>query len=228
MKHTQRLICAAIFLFTLTTFSRADIVQIGPNSYLAGVSTNEFQYFAAPEVAGRQRQTNWCWAACVQMVLNYHGLYVTQEQVVQRIFGQQINQGADETQILAALSGWAPDVRGRFSAIIASPYVWDQALITDLAYKWPLIAALRNEDGQSGHAYVLTALQFHKEAYISGYNRVYARGRWYIVPIYAQRPVFDYVVLRDPWPDNESRQVWTWDKFRSRLMNLNRVYTVRL
>src|SRR5262245_47098196 len=115
MRHILRLICATILLFSLTAGSRADILQIGPNSYIAGIQTREFQYFAAPEVAGRQRQQNWCWAACVQMVLNYHGLYVTQEQVVQRIFGQQADSPADENRILTALSGWAPDIRGRFS-----------------------------------------------------------------------------------------------------------------
>ncbi|HMG72801.1 MAG TPA: papain-like cysteine protease family protein [Pyrinomonadaceae bacterium] len=228
MRCMQRLICASILLFVFTPASLADIVQVAPNSYIAGVNTVEFQYFVAPEWAGRQRQQNWCWAACVQMVLNYHGLYVTQEQVVQRVFGQQIDQAADEAGILTALTGWLPDNRGRFSAITASPYVWDEALVNDLAYKWPLIAGLRNEDGLSGHAYVLTALQFHKETYVSGYNRVLVGGRWYNVPTYAQRLVFDYVVLRDPWPTNESKQVWTWAKFRSQLMNLNRVFVVRL
>jgi hypothetical protein len=220
MKHLRRLIGTTIFLLILASSSLADIQQIGPNSYIAGIRTDEFRYSTAPEVVGRQRQANWCWAACVQMVLNYHGLYVTQEQVVQRVFGQQVDQGANEAQVLAALSGWAPDIRGRFSAITASPYVWDMALINDLAYKWPLIAMLRNDDGRSGHAYVLTALQFHNETYVTGY--LYGR------PIYAQRPVFDYVVLRDPWPNSESKQVWTWAKFRSHLDYLNRVYVRRL
>jgi ABC-type bacteriocin/lantibiotic exporter with double-glycine peptidase domain len=228
MKRIRKPIYVIGLLLVLATFSRADIVPVAPNSYIAGVRTNEFQFFVAPERAGRQRQQNWCWAACVQMVLNYHGLYVTQEQVVQRVFGAQVDQGANEAQILQALSGWAPDMRGRFSAITASPYVWDQALINDLAYKWPLIAAIQNDDGQSGHAYVLTALQFHYESYVSGYNRTLVLGRWYNQAVYAQRPVFDFVVLRDPWPGNESKQIWTWDKFRSHLMNLNRVFVIRL
>lgn len=220
MKHIRPLIHATILLLVLTSSARADLQQIGPNSFVAGVRTDEFRYFTAPEVVGRQRQQNWCWAACVQMVLNYHGLFVTQEQVVQQVFGTLVDRPATETDILRALSGWAPDARGRFSAITASPYVWDEAIISDLAYKWPLIAAVKNEDGQSGHAYVLTALQFHNEPYVTGY--------WYGRPVYGQRPVFDYVILRDPWPNSESRQVWTWAKFRSRVMNLNRVFTVRL
>jgi hypothetical protein len=32
-----------------------------------------------PATDGRQRRENWCWAACSQMVMNYHGLEQTQE-----------------------------------------------------------------------------------------------------------------------------------------------------
>lgn len=227
MKHTLRLAWLISLLLVLAPVLRADVWQIGPNSFVAGVPTDEFVYFAAPEVVGRQRQENWCWAACVQMVLNFHGLYVSQEQVVQRVYGQQVNRPANNAQILTALSGWAPDNRRRFSAITASPYVWDEAVIDDLAYKWPLIVGLENKDGASGHAYVLTAVQFHNETYIRGYQR-YWRGRWYSVPVYGQRPVLDYVFLRDPWPENASRQTLPYSEFKSNLMFCNRVHVIRL
>jgi hypothetical protein len=217
MKHVRLLIHTTIVLLVLASVSRADIQRIGPNAFVAGIRTDVFTYVVAPEVTGRQRQQNWCWAACVQMVLNYHGLCVTQEQVVQRVFGRLVDSPATESEILMALSGWAPNTCGRFSAITAIPYVGDQDLLNDLKHNLPLIACLKNDDGRSGHAYVVTAVQFHYEPY--GYS--------YFGP-YGRRPVFDYVILRDPWPQNESRQELPWAKFESRLMNLNRVFTFRL
>jgi hypothetical protein len=208
MKATIKLILVAVLLVVPTNTPRADIQQLGPNYFVAGVPTSQFEYFAAPEVAGRQHQANWCWAACVQMVLNYHGLYVRQEQVVQKIFGRQVDAPGTPQQILAALSGWAPDVRGRFSAIRASPYVFQGSdIVQDLAYRWPLIVGVRNPDG-SGHAYVLTAVYYSVDAY--------------------NRPMFDKVVLRDPWPSNRSKQEWLWRDFQSRVSFAARVYVTRL
>ena len=50
---------------------RADVQRLGPNLFAAGVPSDQFEFFAAASQAGRQRQSNWCWAASVQMVLNY-------------------------------------------------------------------------------------------------------------------------------------------------------------
>lgn len=186
----------------------ADLEQISPGEYMAGVSAEEFEFYAATEVNGRQRQSNWCWAACVQMVLNFHGLFVTQEEVVQRIFGDRVNQPGQPRQILAALSGWAPDARGRYSEIFASPYVLrGSQIVQDLAYKWPLIVGLANPEG-GGHALVLTAVIYRVDV--------------------MNEPIFEGVVLRDPWPDNESRQTMAWEEFRRRLTFIARVSVRRL
>lgn len=125
--------------------------------YVAGIPTDEFEYFAAPQNAGRQRGFQWCWAACVQMVLNFHGLYVQQEEVVQRVFGASYDSAANLQQILYALRGWGPDTRGRFSQIYAIPYVQNNTqLVTDLANKWPLVVGFAGRP--IGHACVLTAV----------------------------------------------------------------------
>ena len=94
-------------LILLMGIGYADVDEVAPGYFVAGVQSSEFQFAAAPDVGGRQRQSNWCWAACGQMVLNNHGLRVTQEQVVQRIFGESVNAPGQPAQILAALSGWA-------------------------------------------------------------------------------------------------------------------------
>lgn len=205
MKHFVS-ICILI-LSLLPSYAIADPHQIGPNYFVAGIPSDEFSFFAAPQQQGRQRQKNWCWAATTQMVLNYHGLYVTQEQIVERIFGNLIDRPGTLNQILQALSGWALDVRGRFSEIVASPYIFQGSdLVNDLADGRPLIVGLR-QPGQIGHAYVLTAVFYS----VGQYNQ----------------PFFYKVVLRDPWPGNPSRVEMPWSEFQSRLMFVARVYVNR-
>jgi ABC-type bacteriocin/lantibiotic exporter with double-glycine peptidase domain len=185
----------------------AEVQKIGPNLYVAGVPSEQFEYYAAPSQAGRQRQTNWCWAATVQMVLNYHGLYVKQEEIVQRIYGAQIDRPASPAQILAALSGWAPDTRGRYSSIQASPYTISASqIVQDLSNRWPLIVGLKTAKG-GGHAVVLTAIYYSIDQ--------------------RNNPVFQRVVIRDPWPGHPSRQELTWTEFQNRLTFMSHVYVQR-
>jgi len=226
MNHTRRLAGVISLLLVLSPALRAHVWQTGPNSFVAGIPTDRFVYIVAPEMQGRQRQENWCWAACVQMVLNFHGLPVSQEEVVERIFGRHVNQPANNSQILIALSGWAPDFRGRPALITATTYVWDEAVIDDLAHEWPLIVGIENKDG-SGHAYVLTAIEFHNERYVRGYQRSFWRGVWENVPVYAVRPVIDNLILRDPWPRSESKTTMPWAEFNSAVMFTDRVRVAR-
>lgn len=189
----------------------ADTMPLGDTGYyVSGVPSEQFVHFAAPEGAGRQRMQNWCWAACIQMVLNYHGLYVDQKDIVSRVFGQTVDRPANAEQILAALTGWAPDTRGRQSAIYADPYHVDAAtVINDLDKRWPLIVGLAGPRGQAtGHAYVLTAVYFSQGP----------QGQ----------PIIHRVVLRDPYPGYESRLEMDINEFQQRLQFATRVYVERL
>jgi hypothetical protein len=133
--------------------------RIGANFFPVGVPSTDFEYYAAPQFQGRQRQLMWCWAACIQMVLNYHGLFVTQEQIVQRVFGHQVDSPAYLNQMLYALSGWAPDTRGRFSTIHASLLgVTLAQIFADLSNNWPLTVGFRGLPIR--HACVLTAVTY--------------------------------------------------------------------
>lgn len=198
------------------TFSNGQsCIQIQPNFFSCGVPTYEFDYMRAISVnGGSQVQSNWCWAACIQMVLNYHGLYVSQMDVVTKIYGSPyVNQPANEEQILTALSGWAPDVRGRFSQINAyGGYTSLEEIINGLSAKWPLIVGMSNPDGGVGHAYVLTAINYSYEYDYYG-NIIGA------VP--------DIVVLRDPWPGNQSRQEFTWSEFQERCFMAVKIWVTR-
>lgn len=206
----RALLLSALFLI-LPSMAWADTMPVGDTGYfVAGVPTDEFVHFAAPEGAGRQKMENWCWAACIQMVLNYHGLYVDQKDVVSRVFGGAVDRPANGDQIMQALSGWAPDSRGRRSKIYADNYHLDPVtVINDLDRKWPLIVGLAGARGAAtGHAYVMTAAYFSK-----GPNGV---------------PIIHRVVLRDPFPGYPSRIEVDAGEFGQRLQFATRVYVERL
>ncbi|WP_306639957.1 C39 family peptidase [Sanyastnella coralliicola] len=185
--------------------SAQSIQQTGPNYFIAGVPTVEFEFMAAESVYGNQRQANWCWAACSQMVLNYHGLYVTQEQIVHHIYGDLVDRPANANQIRRALSGWAPNIRGGYSTIHCSSVVNHVNEITQaLAYKWPLIVGLRNPNGGVGHAYVLTAIE-------------YSVDQW-------NNTIPHYVILRDPMPGTDGKIRVPWNVFENRVMMMFKVW----
>ena len=194
---------AALLLASLSVV-RADLNCLYPGygvaqaqanliSFHIGIPTNELEYYAAPLTNGRQRHPNWCWAACTQMVLNYLGLHATQEEVVQRIYGAQVDAPATFQQMVAALSGWGRNNRGGVSVVTASSYVPTTAdIVSDLCQRHPLIVSMK-ASANKNHAMVLTAV-----TYRAGLGGL---------------PHIDRVVLRDPWPSNQSRVEMTWDQF---------------
>jgi len=175
-------------LLTTQLSSQRAITQLGPNYFVAGPPSTEIQ-----DIAASQNCENWCWAACIQMVLNYHGLYVTQEQVVQRVYGDLPCLPGNASQIMGALSGWAPDMRGRYSEIYSQYGVYNGVDVVDqLSRRWPIIVGLTMPEG-GGHAYLLTAIY-------------YSTDQW-------NNPIIDKVILRNPWPEAESREEMDWNTF---------------
>ena len=186
--------------FCKETNAQLAINQLGQNYYVAGPDSNEVQ-----QIAAEQRCENWCWATCVQMVLNYHGLYVEQEQIVQKVYGGLPCKTGNAENIMNALSGWAPDSNGRFSQIFSQYGVYNGSDIVDqLSRKWPIIVGLKQE----GHAYVLTAIY-------------YSIDQW-------NNPIIDKVVLRDPWPTNPSKKEMKWNTFISKQPEFFKVWVKRL
>ncbi len=160
MKTFPALLFVILFAAVSTNALAQYTQRLGFNYYMSGIPTFEF-YVRALEQNTDQKQTNWCWAACVQMVLNYHGLYVTQEQVVARIFGKLVNQPAKRWQIKRALSGWAFNYRGGLSYIFSKMgFNSANEIVYYLSRKWPFIVGLRNPNNDIGHAYVLTAIYY--------------------------------------------------------------------
>ena len=183
-------------------FAQRAIQQVGPNYYVAGLRSSEFSAFAA-----KQNCMNWCWAASIQSVLNFHGLYVSQFDIVTRIYGRPVCLTADGVMIMNALKGWAPDFRGRWSQIYSQYGVYNDADIVDnLSRKWPIIVGVQNQGG--GHVYVMTAVYYSLNRFNS--------------------PVIDKVMLRDPWPGSQSCQEWRWSFLLSRSPEFIKVWVNRL
>ena len=203
---TRHPMTVLLVLASLFNSAVAETWQEGPNSFIAGVPTELFVHYTAPEVQGRQRQANWCWAAVIQMVLNWHDVIITQEEVVQRIYADKRDAPATLEQVLTALHLTAPDARGRYSSVSASHTPAVQQIIDDLADRWPLIVGLTGEP--IGHAYVLTGVYYHLDQ--------------------NNQPVIERVVLRDPLPGRPSRQEMTWDEFIKKAMWLIRVRVERI
>lgn len=206
MKKIILLIAWCCIICTATT---QNVFRLGSNYFIAGVNSNTFNYFSMTG-SGVQRNMNWCWAACIQMVLNYHGLVVTQEQIVARCFGQLVDAPGGEREMYIALSGWAPNVWGRTSRIATDEIFADGAAIQiALAMNNPLIVALKNSNSNIGHANVLTGIYY-------SITTDYYGNILTIIP--------DKVVLRDPWPGNLSRNEMSWYEFANRVTSIHRVW----
>lgn len=181
------------------TFRGGEIFRIKDSDvYWAAVKTSYFREFVV-----RQEEDCWCWAACVQMVLNYQGVNVDQEDVVRRAKGMRINEGGTAYDIQMAADGWNTG-----SHVIAARadnpfYVTAQTFITDRIDKYPLIIGLDMPGQSMGHAYVLTGISFRKS------------GNTY-------QPV--EVILRNPWSSSPSREKLSWSEFRRRVHTIVHVY----
>ena len=136
--------------------------QTGPSTWIASLPRKDFEAQVRPDQNGKQRESNWCWAACVQMVLQYHGLDVTQEQVVQRIFGDLRDRPATPEMVMHALNATAFSTKGIKARIAALDYRFqDSMYIQDLGRDWPLVVGLKGGVPiATGHCYVLVAVKY--------------------------------------------------------------------
>lgn len=189
----QVLIIILTLLTTVSVFSQGRIFQIDSrNDFAAAVKTEKFQFYEA-----FQNEDNWCWAACIQMVLDYQGLFVDQCTIVKKAFktSRCVNRPADCYTIEDGVDGWSVNNRQIEGEVDFSPSAYE--LIDQLAYRNPVIIGLNMPGQNIGHAYVLTAVFFSYDS--------------------NDRKVPDKVVLRDPWPDNPSRQEFEWSDFVNRI-----------
>lgn len=162
-------------------------IQCGPFMPPAGVQMCEAGVLStvanqtAAAVNG-QHMSQWCWAACIAMVFEYHGHPVVQERIVADTFGRLMNLPGQPHQILAKLNRvWEDDHGDRFR--VQGDAFTANAITAahDLANDQPLII------GTMGHAVLLTSLTYVRD--------MVGRGE------------VQQAVVRDPWPGRGRRML---------------------
>ncbi len=145
---------------------------------------------------GGQHMSQWCWAACIEMVFQYYGYSISQEKIVQQTWGEIINQPAKAEHILGHLNRRWVDDNGRRFSVTGDRYSANPVSASiDLSNNQPLII------GTQGHAMVLTSL-------------LYVRDQW-------GRGQVRSAVVRDPWPNKGRRHLtpaeWYGTQFLARI-----------
>lgn len=121
--------------------------EVGISSQIANV---------VAQATGGQHMSQWCWAACIEMVFRYYGYDIGQETIVEQTWGSIVNlpSGGGEV-ILANLNRTWTDYQGRTFSVIGDSYTASpETAAQDLRNDMPLII------GTIGHAMVLTSLVY--------------------------------------------------------------------
>jgi hypothetical protein len=178
--------------FQLKSYAQArTVTELNAGYFVAGPTSFDMELFSAEKEC-----QNWTWAACIQTVLNFYGLKIKQEQIIQKVYKGLPCIAPNAIQIINAISGWNADPTGKFSTIFSQRLSWNPPVLVDnLSNKNPLIVSLRNPDGKIT-AYVMSAIYFTKDS--SG------------------KPIVDKVVLQDVWPDKTPQTVLLQSVFLSR------------
>ncbi len=204
-------IISKLFIFTLLTFYLFNIQNeaiantrlIGHdalgNHYESGIPSMNLELFKPI-----QHCSEWCWAACIQSLLNYQGIAITQEDLVKKVYGSLICAPANENQIINAVNGLGfsyngvpQNISGKLYPIPSNLPIDTSKIIDDLSNNCPLIVGVINPSG-GRHIVILTSIR---------YNSSFPES----------------VVIRDPWPGNPNRQEWNWNYFRQNLTFIMKV-----
>lgn len=170
-------IAAGSVLLGTSSWSEEGCVPIAPyvSRCTAGIPSKMIH------VSALQKSSEWCWAACIEMVFAYYGHRVPQARIVKETWGAIVNMPGQPGQILADLNrDWTDEDGKKFTSYGDSSTANAATAIEDLCKNRPLIL------GTLGHAVVLTALT-------SDVNNV--TRAWQVVA----------ATVRDPWPGRGKR-----------------------
>jgi Papain-like cysteine protease AvrRpt2 len=126
-----------------------------------GIPTAEFNF-----VSAAQLRTEWCWAASVQMILNWYDIPVKQSDVVGRIYGRTVDRAATEDAITRALSGTAYTRRNekiRLHAERRRGLPPTNFLVDELGKRHPMMITFRSTRTML-HAVVVTSAEYEHNA----------------------------------------------------------------
>jgi len=133
-----------------------------------------------------QEESQWCWAACIEMIMKLHGVEIEQEDIVRRSYGTDPygrlpNFPGNERMIASNLNGSGLDNTGKQYSVQCAYHPGvpsDRAVINELKNGRPIIFGYWTGPN-SAHAVVCTAVRYQDSP----------RG-----------PIIRSVIVRDPWP----------------------------
>ena len=149
----------AVFLFLLFSFSaQAQIRETADGQIVAMVDDRMGQcYFF-------QEQSNWCWAAALQMVLAFHHVSVSQRTIVKRAFQKAENRAASVMEMVNSIDGFQ---KGKKVISCTSMTIRNmQDLIGEISEGYPVVVGMEYEGRQ--HAMVLVQMLFQKDGQREG------------------------------------------------------------
>lgn len=155
MKHFLLSVLLLLSFFDANAQRKGSIVRIDGTISVACI--NDYMDYCHHH----QIEDNWCWAACIQMVLDYYGISVTQSMIVEQTYGDLYDITANKEDIIDAIDGW--NICDQTLEARYEQYKNPQTLIDAVARGKPLIIGLDEDDVSIGHAYVLTHIFFTKD-----------------------------------------------------------------
>lgn len=185
-------ILVVLCVFSVTSFAQKGVKKLDRNYYVAGPAAEEVEFIeATPECQ------NWTWAACAQMLLNYHGLKVTQKQIIQKAYeGEEPCDTGTAPNIISAINRWSPASVEKVAKVLSGTGKFnDEEIVEHMSNGWPLIVSLDSRT-KGEQVYVIRAVYFSMD-----------RLDW---------PKIDEVVLRNPWPLSPSEESMRWELLRSK------------
>lgn len=124
-----------------------------------GIPTAQFNF-----VSAAQLQNEWCWAAAVQMVLNWYHLPITQSEVVERIYGRPVDAAVSEDVITQALSGVGRDRAGNLLQVRAlrkQGIPPGGLLVGEMERERPMLVTIHSSQSML-HAMVITSAEYKR------------------------------------------------------------------
>lgn len=173
------------YLLTLVVLINLPISLIAQQLIYVGIPKDRFDHFASA-----QTNSNWCWAASLQMIFNYYGVDISQAQIVRRSYGSDPNGNlpnwTGSMQLITAnLNNWSFTSSGIQYSVQASLNLGapnPTYMIQELSEGRPILIAYRSGPN-SGHAVVITACSYIQTNY---------------------GPYIQSIVVRDPWPSPQN------------------------
>ena len=153
---SHRIITLILIFISLT--AHAQIREMKDGSILASVDDRMQECFFV------QEKSNWCWAACLQTVLAYYKIHISQRSLVKKTFGNFEDRGATAIEMVQTINGWKKGKRQ--VTCYADTLINVTDLIGELEQNHPVIVGMPYQGRQ--HAMVLTRMYFQKDSRIEG------------------------------------------------------------